>query len=809
MKSSIYKQFWKTIVKAIFLTLSILFIFPHLLPFILQWLLYVRPYLTPVVLFSLAFIVPSVPILKNFLKKWYKDNFIKSSKGTIGFLAVLLGVIFYFEENLLFSPTVENSIILFILIIAFEIIVFELITNLYLLRNKTSSSNFNNVKYMKVIDDLMAIKNPEEDGLDRTGFARNICNLIEIQSSQSMVYGVNGEWGSGKTSLVNMALQFIKENNEPIEIITLGISHYRSPDKIIYYLFHSLRKELRKYCQSISQISNILYQLGSTLTEVNLSYSIFNFGKFEISSLAYHQEKLSNILQTEFAGQIIIFLDDLDRTEKEELDAIFRTICLLSELPKIKFIVAYDKEQIQKVYFPKDKSLYRTANFLGKIIKLEFLMPIPPVEIRKSFLFATLEQIGNDLSKSDLFLDRIEQLSSFLDISYKEIGASLMELLKTPREIKKVCASIIWVYVENEPDFPPMIDKYCFLDLFMLAVIQLKLPKLYHFLNFESTSIQKELEAAFLVPQGASLKKVIDMIIKNFQGADEKEILIINNLVSYLFPEKTTYQDASKEKRLCCHDYYLSYFQYSYTAYLRSLNALFEGEPEVIADNLIKDEALISKDRYFIYKTIQEHSGNEKIIKSLSVKIATLSEKYIDGYKKSQDKFNIANDYARAIGYLLKLLPQDKIMPAINQIIKQSSSYGFAVGFTRVIKNNDNEQDINRVLKEKRTEYLSGKSSIEQIDFISLCYLSTGEKLPKKIREKLYGQLKLKENSSLLIKLFNIFINLDNHASTQKHMSTFNQNFPLKPLLQSIKEAGNLDEHDKIKAIRKVEEFLN
>ena len=61
----------------------------------------------------------------------------------------------------------------------------------------------------------LPITKSSEDTLNRSSFAKNLAKTISQYSLQSsFTIGLYGEWGSGKTSLVNMVLEFAEEMDE-------------------------------------------------------------------------------------------------------------------------------------------------------------------------------------------------------------------------------------------------------------------------------------------------------------------------------------------------------------------------------------------------------------------------------------------------------------------------------------------------------------------------------------------------------------------------------------------------------------------
>ena len=67
-------------------------------------------------------------------------------------------------------------------------------------------------KVSKIISADLPIKKLSEDKLNRAAFAQSLAKTISQYSlTSSFTIGLYGEWGSGKTSLVNMILESLTE----------------------------------------------------------------------------------------------------------------------------------------------------------------------------------------------------------------------------------------------------------------------------------------------------------------------------------------------------------------------------------------------------------------------------------------------------------------------------------------------------------------------------------------------------------------------------------------------------------------------
>lgn len=89
------------------------------------------------------------------------------------------------------------------------------------------------------------IKTGVEDLLGRSFFSKQLAKaLYECDASDGLVIGLFGEWGSGKTSVLNMTMNEIKimgeeSENEPL-IVTFSPWNYSDKDNLTRLFFHRL-----------------------------------------------------------------------------------------------------------------------------------------------------------------------------------------------------------------------------------------------------------------------------------------------------------------------------------------------------------------------------------------------------------------------------------------------------------------------------------------------------------------------------------------------------------------------------------------
>lgn len=105
--------------------------------------------------------------------------------------------------------------------------------------NQTKEEKLESVKIDKPIE------KKEEDLFDRSSVAKQLNTIIKnYKEEDSIAFGIIGDWGSGKTSFINMALEDFK-NDENFIIVKFNPWNISTRKQLISDFFTILAKEIR------------------------------------------------------------------------------------------------------------------------------------------------------------------------------------------------------------------------------------------------------------------------------------------------------------------------------------------------------------------------------------------------------------------------------------------------------------------------------------------------------------------------------------------------------------------------------------
>lgn len=227
-------------------------------------------------------------------------------------------------------------------------------------------------------DEPLTGENDTDDQLGFNSLADSYTNyILELlypkeegkQETPSHVFGVEGGWGSGKTSFLKILKHRIEKEKEVIQV---WFSPWMSSSvEILTQDFFNtlaeqipqlqLRKEIRRYGQALSNIES--KGAGKVLNEL-----------YPAPSLDAQFKEIEQAIKTHNL-KIVVYIDDLDRMDAPEILATFKLIRNTARFSNLVYLVAYDREYIVIQLNKHFKSNKSGENYLEKIIQQSITIP--------------------------------------------------------------------------------------------------------------------------------------------------------------------------------------------------------------------------------------------------------------------------------------------------------------------------------------------------------------------------------------------------------------------------------------------------
>ncbi|WP_299134536.1 P-loop NTPase fold protein [uncultured Tenacibaculum sp.] len=265
------------------------------------------------------------------------------------------------------SATLLLELLLLILVLVlFSLIIKHFFGYIDQIRKKENKEN------MFLEDSFNFWKEKIKKGSHITKPSEEISNIIKSNNfDKSFSIGITGHWGSGKSSLLSIVKDHLK-NEKNIVLVDFKPFHNHNQNEIIEYFFDIFKDQLRKYDGTLS---NKIIDYAKKLNEV---YENKTFGTI-INNIFDYNNKSSDTLYIEINKSIkkinkkfVIFIDDLDRLQKEEIFHVLRLIRSTANFYNTFFITAIDKTQIIKQLNHINSN---HTNYLDKFFQLEVFIP--------------------------------------------------------------------------------------------------------------------------------------------------------------------------------------------------------------------------------------------------------------------------------------------------------------------------------------------------------------------------------------------------------------------------------------------------
>ena len=293
----------------------------------------------------------------------------------------------------------------------------------------------------------------EEDGLNRGPFAESLAKtLVQYSFPSSLTIGLYGEWGSGKTSLLNMVFENVERIDDGVVVLRFNPWLCSDPKQLVTQFFKQMATAIKlkksitdKAWELIDQYADIL---GATSVIPVAGEIVAAFTKVLTKKAVEETKERTNDLQ-ESKNQIIkklrdekikiiVSIDDIDRLSEEEIVAVFQLVKSLADFPNTIYVLAFDYDVVVRALGKVQHG--DGKEYLEKIVQVPFEIPAPNIDDIHEALFSKLNGILGDIPEEDwdketwgeLFQQGIKNyIRSIRDvIRYTNVFSLKYELLK-------------------------------------------------------------------------------------------------------------------------------------------------------------------------------------------------------------------------------------------------------------------------------------------------------------------------------------------------------------------------------------------
>ena len=375
----------------------------------------------------------------------------------------------------------------------------------------------------------------EGDLLEIEKYTNGLIKFIE-SSATPITIGVQGEWGSGKTSLLNTIKQDLCDRegarHYPIWLNTWEYSLLSSPDETLIKIISGLVSQIGDLTQNQNsengkKAAAVLGSLmkgfgvamgglgGKAIEMVGDTIESSTTNKSSDNSIKALRVALQNVIDEAIKSSndskraFIFFIDDLDRLDPAVAVSILELIKNLFDLKNCIFVLAIDYGVVVKGLQSKfgkmtEENEWEFRAFFDKIIQLPFSMPISDYNIAK-YLQSLLVDV-NYFDKNDL-----EDKEALLKIS-EIVGLSVGT---NPRTLKRLANSVSLIEIIRGEQ--KITSEERFME-FALICIQIAYPLIYSLIQKESDFTSWTDQFVYAVLKN---KKIDESDLEGLKGTDD------------------------------------------------------------------------------------------------------------------------------------------------------------------------------------------------------------------------------------------------------------------------------------------------
>lgn len=437
----------------------------------------------------------------------------------------------------------------------------------------------------------VAISKTNEDRFERSGYASKVANLISDTANprESTIYGLTGEWGSGKTSLVNLVRKHLSHFSDSWEIIDYNPWVASDPEALIEEFYRSIMEALpsnaigarikdllRKTVRSTGPVAGTLESLGFLETivaskivgAVSIAKEFQEIWQPEQDSWPTLYKKASEEFKR-LDKQILLVVDDIDRLHTDELALLMKVVRLLGRFPRVNYLLVYDEESLLATLMEstaiggtKDDAL----RFMEKIV--QYPLDVPPLtsdQIEEQ-LVTMLDVLPFEVHNSEERRD--------LRIVQREMFEVWEKILTTPRALRRYAALLLnWFKIYNPSEVNVA-------DVIILATIRIAFPSAYAKIPAYKDSLLTNRPPSSLASPSNENNKNFDWKSTLGEDLNQQQIKALEPMLVLLFPKlknSMIIPDRQRRSRAISTEVY-------FDTYL-----LFQTPRNVISDEDLKD----------------------------------------------------------------------------------------------------------------------------------------------------------------------------------------------------------------------------
>ncbi|GEA82240.1 KAP family P-loop NTPase fold protein [Cellulomonas uda] len=397
------------------------------------------------------------------------------------------------------------------------------------------------------------------DRFGRGPWARRIAAAVAAQRDPaSVVIGIYAPWGDGKTSALNLLETALRADER---VIPVRFNPWRLGDEA--EMFHGFFATLAdavdtQLVTTGERIGSVLRTYGGLLVPLpglgSAAKSAADVlgGALSEATLTERRSRIEKAL-ADTGTRVVILIDDLDRLDRGEIQAMFRLVKTAADFSHTAYILAFDGDVVADALAERYAGgTAHGSSFMDKIVQLPLhLPPASPGDLRK----LALDAVGEALDQAKLNLNE-KEAGEYVSVFDRAIGPRLT----TPRATKRYVNALLFAL--------PMQDELYVPDVLMVEALRVCYPTVYTWVRRNETLV---LNAARDEEAKEQVRAGITEAVQTLRSDDVPQVHV---LLLAMFPRlQATFGNVAwgsdweatwtEQRRIASRLYFRRYFTYS------------------------------------------------------------------------------------------------------------------------------------------------------------------------------------------------------------------------------------------------------
>ena len=432
------------------------------------------------------------------------------------------------------------------------------------------------------------IKDLDEDYLQQEKFVNRLKSVITDYNSQdSLTIQLRGEWGSGKSSVLNMLKNSLEEDSEKGPLVMyFNPWNFSTKNELIKSFFKELSVIFKENMgdEEFSKLNDFLNLIMSSVVSLtplfgadsffSIIANIFSNILIWISKRSVDEKNLVDVknklnsLLIKNNRKIVVMVDDIDRLTNIEIEQVFQLTKSIADFSNMIYILAYDEKYA--ITALENNGIHQPKEYIKKINQLQLDIPK-----------------ANKLNLKEIFFERISEIfkKNHLNFDYYIIEdiyySYLTNYFSTIRDINR--------YLNTLSFYLPLIKERVYINDFLrLTILQVFEYDIYLKIKNNPEMFVESYDFDYLISNHIPSiyyiheKKAKEFYEELYKLADNEEI--VKKILYGLFPKLLYLEQNDKFKFKFNDSEYITDFR---IASSRSFNYYFTFNN---IDNIILDE---------------------------------------------------------------------------------------------------------------------------------------------------------------------------------------------------------------------------